>query len=278
MTLKNKRRRFGAFCVLGVAALAILFFYACEDFGVQADFFKGTVKGNLKLLSDYNDATDEIRVFLSSDFPPSNFLDLQIGEAIDNLALKTNGAVPFDMQVPYGNYEAAVVIWKGKDRSWDLTDIVGIYGNLQKFELKSIELNDKHPTQDSVNISLDLTRVNRSANIAGKIDFIGEWPSNTFLTGLVVYRDVTDLLSGQLPQAFLFFSAGIDSIHYNIGIPPDTYKIIAVAWLPQGFTNLIRDIRIIGQYRDITDPASVTVLDSSTVNGIDFIADFSRIQ
>jgi len=278
MTATHKRRLFGAFSVLATACLAAVIFYACEDFGIEADFFKGTVKGELKLISEFNDGTDELRVFLSPDFPPSNFLELQISEAISNRTLKNTGKVPFDMQVPYGKYEAALVIWKGLDRSWDLTDIVGIYGNIERFEFKSIELDDQHPVEDSVNISLDLTRVNRSSRISGTIDFVGEWPENTFLSGLVIYRDITDLLSGQLPHALAFFTPGIDSVNFNVGVFPDTYNLIAVAWLPDGFTDFVQDIRIIGQYRELSEPAAVTVPDSTTVTGIDFIADLARTQ
>ena len=278
MDARSKRRAFGAFCFLAAAFSVVAIFHGCENFGVEADFLKGTVRGELTIDTVVPAQTDEIRVALSPDFPPSDFKELQISEVISvskDTSVKSQ-VVPFEMQVPLGKYDATVVIWKAKDRSWSLTDIVGLHGDLSKFELRTIELTSDDPVEDNVSIPVDLSIVNRTSTVSGTIHFVGKWPANTFITALIMLRDISDL--NGIPPVLVFVPIDSEEFSYSVGISPDTYTTIAVAWLPIGPFDFSK-IRFLGVYEDPENPGEqgkLVVTDSMAVTGIDLTADFAN--
>lgn len=280
MDARSKQRTIGALCSLAAALSVALVFHACEDFGVEADFFKGTVRGELTIDTVVPAQTDEIRVALSPDFPPSDFKELQISEVIPvnkDTSVKSQ-VVPFEMQLPLGKYDATVVIWKAKDKSWSLTDIVGLHGNLSRFELRSIELTSDHPLEENVSIPVDLSRVNRTSSVSGTIDFVGDWPANTFITALIMLRDISDL--NGIPPVLVFVPIGAEQFSYNSGISPGTYNTIAVAWLPLGPFDFSK-IKFLGVYEDPDNPGEqgkLVVEDNMTITGIDITADFANTK
>src|SRR3990172_9102775 len=258
MDFKKRRRILVAFCALAIITLMLLLI-ACGDFGVEANFFKGTVRGEIRIDTVVPESTDEIRVALSPDFPPSDFKELQIGEVlpVNRDTTVASQRVPFEMNLPYGKYAATVVIWKEKDKSWSLTDIVGLHGNLERFELKTIELNSSHPVEDSVSIGVDLSRVNRTARVAGQITFAGEWPANTFITALIMLKDFGDLAG--IPPVLVFVPIGAAEFSYDVGVSPATYTIIAVAWLPIGPFDFGK-IKFLGFYENPDSPGNAGIL------------------
>ncbi len=281
MELMNKRRALSAFCVLGAFCIANLALTACGDHGVEANFFKGTVRGELQINAVVPDTTDEIRVALVESFPPSSLQGLitsGVLSANKDTSVKSQ-TLPFEMSAPLGTYEAAIVIWKAKDQSFLLTDIVGIFGNLDEFELRSITLTESEPTIEEVNIPLDLERVNRTSSISGTINFVGAWPSNTAIVVVVVLKSIQDLLRG-IPPALSFIPRDLTDFDYRVGVAPDTYSSILVAWLPVGEFDLSR-LKLLGFY-EIPEqpgvPAPLTVEDKEKITGIDITADFANIN
>ncbi len=280
MDLQINRWRFRFICLFAAISFSTLYFYACEDVGVEANFFKGTVKGELRIDSVVPESTDEIRVALSPDFPPSDFKELQISEVLSvnkDTSLHSQ-IIPFEMQLPYGKYDATVVIWKEKARSWSLTDIVGLHGNLERFELKGIELNEAHPTEEGVSMAVDLSRVNRTSTVSGTIDFIGDWPANTFVTALIMLRDFNDL--NGIPPVLVFIPTDSEQFTFATGISPATYTIIAVVWLPLGDFDLTK-LRFLGVYENPAEPGEagqIVVQDSVRISNINITADFTNVK
>ncbi|NIR51653.1 hypothetical protein GWO43_24015 [candidate division KSB1 bacterium] len=273
-----RRRNLGAFSILGSMIALLVIFGACDDHGIEADFFKGTVRGELQINTVVPDTTDEIRVALATEFPPSSLQQLITSGVIqvDKDPAVTSQVVPFEMQAPYGEYGATIVIWKAKDQSFQLTDIVGIFGNLERFELRSISLSEEHPVKDSVNIPVDLSRVDRRSSIEGQIEFVGEWPENTSVVALVVAKNLLELTRG-IPPAIAFIPKEVEQFDYKVGVAADTYEFIAVAWLPVGEFDLSK-LRILGFYQDPPGrQGKVVVEDNMTVTGIDITADFAEI-
>ncbi len=267
---------------LMAAALGLALLHpACEDkSGVVPDFFKGTVRGELQIRTVVPDTTDEIRVALAKEFPPSSLQGLITSGVIPVVKDPevTSQNVPFEMNAPYGTYSATIVIWKAKDQSFQLTDIVGIYGNLERFELTPITLSEADPVADSVNIPVDLSRVDRRSSLAGRITFLGTWPENTSVVALVVLRQLTDLTRG-IPPALAFVPRNVAHFDYRLRVAADTYNFIFVAWLPVGEFDLSK-LRIIGAYEDPDEPGttgSVTVGENQHVTGIDIVANFAGI-
>jgi hypothetical protein len=283
MEFTTKRRAIGAFSILGFMLWLGAVFYACtDDFGVEADFFKGTLKGELRITTVVPKNTDEIRVALAKDFPPSNFLELLVSEKIlvDASETVTSQIVSYDMQVPLGDYEAAFVIWKELGQSWRITDIVGAYGDLATFQFEKITLTDEDPVADSVDIDINLNRVNRNAKIEGHIEFIGEWPVNTAAVALVAFKTLD--ISKALPEIAIL-PKNVDAYDYQIKLNADstgtTLELVSVAWLPEG-ANLL-DFKFLGVYSDPDSPevpVKVVIKPGETVTGIDIVADFANIK
>ncbi len=262
-------------------AIFSLVLISCADHGLEANFFKGTVQGELQISSVVPAATDELRVALVQDFPPASLQGLVTSDVIavnKDTSVKMQ-TVPFALDAPLGEYEAAIVLWKALDQSFILTDIVGIFGNLERFELTPIRLTEQTPVQAEVNIPLDLSRVNRTAAISGRIDFEGAWPANTSIVALVVLKSLADLTNG-IPPAISFVPRDTQSLSYRVGLAPDRYSAVLVAWLPVGEFNLA-NIRVLGFFEDPAQrglPAPVTVGDGETVTNIDITADFANIN
>lgn len=279
--MKSRQRRCNLFIRLLASALLSNLFFACDDRGVEFDFFKGTVQGELQINSVVPLATDEIRVALVQDFPPSSLQGLITSPSISankDTAVKEQ-TLTFEVEAPLGQYEAAVVLWKAQDQSFQLTDIVGIFGNLQQFELTPIELTAETPVQANVNIPLDLSRVNRTSVISGHIDFQGEWPANTSVVTLVVLRNLSDLTNG-IPPAITFIPREVQNFDYRIGVAPDDYSAILVAWLPVGDFDLA-NVRILGFFEDQAQPglpAPVTITDGEVISSVNITANFANID
>lgn len=275
------RRRVGtAVLTLVLGASGALLYYACEDdSGIRPDFFEGTVRGTLKIRTVVPDTTDEIRVALAKEFPPSSLQGLITSGVIPVQKDPdiTSQDVPYEMQAPLGTYEAALVIWKAKEASFQLTDIVGIYGDLDEFKLFPIVLTKEQPVAENVDIAVDLSRVDRRSSIQGTITFVGEWPENTAIVALVVLEKLTDLTRG-IPPAIAFIPEGVETFDYTLRVAAGTYNFVFVAWLPIGEFDLSR-LRVLGVYEDPDRPGStgsVTVRQDETVTGIDIVADFAR--
>jgi len=267
----KKRRHLGAFLVL-------LALSACDDFGVRADFFEGEIRGELQISTVVPDTTEAINVAISKIFPPSSVQDLIFSEVIPIMIADTieSQTVSFDLQVPLGEYGGVFVSWKAKNQSRRLTDIVGVYGNLERLELNSVVLTEEDPVAENVIITVDLSRVGQPSSISGHIDFTGEWPDNTQIVALVVYRDFTDF--GKIPPGLIFIPEDSEQFDYRVGLLPDTYNFVVVAWLPIGDFDLNK-LRLLGVYEN--PPGSfgqVVVPDSTDITGIDIVADFANIN
>lgn len=283
MVFKSKRRSFGAFCVIGIFIALSVIFYACiNDFGLEADFFKGTIKGNLIIDRVVPQNTDEIRVALAKDFPPTNFLELIVSGVIPvkmDTSI-TSQMAPYEFEVPLGKYEAIIAIWKEKNESWSITNMLGLYGNFQFFQPDSIVLTEEDPIADSIDIEIDFSRVIRTAKIEGHIEFIGEWPINTAAVAWVAYEFIPQNKLDFLRIAgFEILPKNIKSWDYRIGVNPGTYKFIAVFWLAEG-ANLL-DFKTLGFYPDHNspdEPGEVVVNENEPTVDIDIMADFANIN
>lgn len=277
----ESRKRRNPFTGFLPYALFCTLFAACSDHGVEADFFRGTVQGKLQVNSIVPAATDEIRVALVQNFPPSSLQGLITSGVIaadKDTAIKQQ-TLSFEVEAPLGHYEAAIVLWKALDESFQLTDIIGIFGNLQRFELQPINLTAEAPVQNEVNIPLDLSRVNRTSTISGRIDFQGAWPENTSVVTLVVLRNLSDLTNG-IPPAITFIPRDAQEFDYRVGVAPDEYSGILVAWLPVGDFDLA-NVRILGFFEDPAQPglpAPVSIGDGEAIANINIVANFANIN
>ncbi|MFQ5652483.1 MAG: hypothetical protein ACE5IY_21335 [bacterium] len=281
MDFDLKRRLIDAFCFSG-AIVILSFLLACDDHGVEANFFKGTVRGELQINEVVPDTTDELRVALVKDFPPNSLQGLITSDVIraSKDTNVTSQRPQFEMSAPLGTYEAAIVIWKAKAQSFQLTDIVGVFGNLEQFELTPIVLTEENPMLENVNIPIDLERVNRTSSISGRITFVnGPWPDNTSVVAIIVLKELADLTTG-IPPALTFVPRDSETFDYRLGLAPGTYKFIFVAWLPVGEFSFA-NVRLLGFFPDPETPelaGVVTLAENEDIAGIDIIADLDAAR
>ncbi|MFQ5709472.1 MAG: hypothetical protein ACE5HO_18600 [bacterium] len=284
MEFKAKRRILGAFCLLGAILIFGAIFYACtNDFGVEADFFKGSIKGEVVLNSLVPENTDEIRIAVTKSFPPSDILGLIFSGPlpVKKDSTLTAQTVAFDLQVPLGEYEAAFAIWKELDESFNPADIIGLYGNLQLSQPIPISVTQDTPTVENVDIDIDFGKVMRNSKIEGRITFVGDWPANTGAVAIFVFPIVPKVI----PDDFLTFAAfeelpqNVETFDYRVRISSGLYKYIAVFWLAEG--DDLTNFKTLGFYRNPDapeEPGEVMLETDQTVTGIDITADFANIK
>lgn len=282
MDVRTKRRWFGAFSILGVIIAA--YFFACDDSGIEANFFKGTIRGEILISERVPANTDEVRVAVAKSYPPSDIVSLIFTGPlpVNKDSTITEQRIAYDLQLPLDEYEAVFAIWKELDQSFNPADIIGLYGDLLMAQPISVAVTADEDTLNNIDIAIDFAKVKRTARIEGRIDYIGAWPINTAAVAIFAFFEVPQVL----PDDFIRYLGAfeilptdptIQTYDYRLRVPPGTYKYIAVFWLEQGAQLL--DFKTLGFYRNpqATDqPGEATVVDNGTVTGVNISANFAN--
>ena len=223
----------------------------------------------------------EIRVAATKVFPPLNLTtDIIYGEKIvidpDSLADGVQ-EVPFEIKAPLGTYPAVGVLWRESGRSWEVTNILGLYTDPLSFAPKPVTLSDDTLDVTDVAIVANTSYTQRNAFIEGEITFEGEWPPDTEIMALAVFPIVPnpqnpfDFLTLQaLDIAVPIFREG--SYNYRTRVPGGTYPFVSVFW--KGKAGGLLDIRAIGFHAcpgDSLSPRTVIVPENSTATGVDIV-------
>jgi hypothetical protein len=238
-------------------------------------FFQGTAPSR----------TDEIRVAVVKDFPPRAINELLFSDQIPF----QEDTVEWEIYLPPDEYTAVIVVWKEKYHSWNLSDVIGLYGGqfigdllIPNFE--TVTIPDENAVVDTIDIVADLNRVNRDAGIEGSIRFLGEWPSNTGTVAIGAFVDIPEkgnIIDYYFKNVALDFNLPVFVSRYDYRLrvqsAVDTLKYVAVLWIDDQFD--LGTIEEIGFYRDPQNPdnpGTVPVAPDSTSGGIDITIDFSR--
>lgn len=283
MEARMKRRWLGAFSILGVIAIAVVF-YACDNFGIDANFIKGTIRGEIVLTQAVPTNTDEIRVAVTKNYPPSDIISLIFSGPlpVNRDTTVTEQRVAYDLQVPLDDYEAVFAIWKEKDQSFNPADIIGLYGDLLMAQPIPVATTEEEQVVSNIDLAIDFTKVQRTAKIEGRINYVGAWPANTAAVAIFAFFEVPQIL----PDDFIRYLGAFEILptdptltqyDYRLRVPPGTYKYLAVFWLAQGAELL--DFKTLGFYRDSLapdEPGQVTVQGIGTATGVDISADFAN--
>ncbi|MFQ5823467.1 MAG: hypothetical protein ACE5JB_05380 [bacterium] len=309
MERNSKRRLFGAFCVLGVILFSLIIFYACNDFGVEADFFCCNIRGEIIINTVVPKNTDEIRVAVTKNYPPTDILSLiwtpeRLPVKIDTNV--TTQSVPFDLLVPMGAYAAVFAIWKEKNESFSPTDIIGLYGDLLGNEPIPISIGEEDSIAEDIDIDIDFSKVIRNAKIEGRITYVNEsvpvlpeeWPRNTGIVAIGAFNEIPggfiennfslEDMNSENPFSaedfdkllvFEQFPIRVEQFDYRLRVSSADVKLVALFWIPEGaILEVIERIQVLGFYRDPNlpeQPGKFSIEENETVSGIDIIADFA---
>lgn len=313
MEILSKRRLFGAFCMFGLQVCLMAVFNACtDDFGIEADFFCCNIRGEIIINTVVPENTDEIRVAVSKQYPPTDILSLiwtleRLPVEIDTNV--TTQRVPFDLSVPQGEYAAVFAIWKEKAKSFNPADIIGLYGDLPTGEAIPIATTEEDSIAEDIEIDIDFSKVLRNAKIEGKITYVNggasvapeAWPSNTGLVALGAFKEIPDSfiennfsledMNRENPFSVEDFNKllvfeqlpiRVEQFDYRLRISPADVKLVALFWIPEGpILVVIERIQVLGFYRDPNSPeqpGQFTIEENETISGIDIIADFANIN
>ncbi len=271
-----------------VIVSSILFMqFSCHiDHGLEP--INSKITGTVTFHGDHPPSTDEVRVVVAKNFPPKDIKSLIFSNMID-YRKKT---AEYELYLPKGTYEVVAVLWKAHNESWNISNVIGVYGGSISGDLliptyRSVTIADNNTTVNNINIQATLERVNRDAKIKGEISFIGDWPDNTGVMAVGAFSSIPEL--GDYMDYF-FSSIFIDysipvfvfSAEYVLRVQgQDTVKYVAALWIDDTFD--LSSIRDVGFYCDPQDstgikPGSVLVPANSVKTGIDITVDFNKFD
>jgi hypothetical protein len=274
-----------------LAGWAFCFLLRCEvDHGLQPIHSK--IGGQIRFTGDRVPLdTDEIRVALIKDFPPRDIKELLFSDMVpfrahDTVLVET--PVPWEIFAPPGEYEMVAVIWKENNESWNISNVVGVYGGFFLGDMlfptyKTVIVPSAHSEIDTLSIHANLNRVNRDAKISGTIAFKGDWPQNTGIVGVGAFVEVPrkgDLLDYYLKNAALDYGVTtfVREYKYQLRVrSADTLKYVAVIWINSSYD--LTSIREIGFYADPKDPSkpgTVQAPRGMITGDVDITVDFSK--
>ncbi len=289
MKIITKRKIFFT-VLLSILSISAVIFITCQiDHGLGPLHSK--ISGRVYLSGDLPPHTDEIRIAAALAFPPRNINELLFSDMLQfkSGSTITNRNPEWEIYLPEGTYGVVAAIWKGDNQSWNISDVVGVYGvtfigNVLTGLPQPVTIQHENHVLDTVNIIANLDRVNRDAKIEGKITFLGKWPENTGITGVGAFFDIP---KPNDPFDYFYKNAALDygvttfigEYDYKLLVnSSDTLKYIAVLWIDDSFDlNNIHDIGFYPDPEDPDKPGTVVVQPNSSVDNINMTVDFSKM-
>lgn len=228
----------------------------------------------------------EVRVAAAKIFPPVNLTsDLLYSNQLEinrDTSRTDSYIIDFEISATEGEYPAVGVLWREGGKSWEITNILGLYTDLGSLGPKPITVTAEGQSEEIL-IPADWGLSHRTAFIEGDIHFKGEWPADTELLAAASFPIIPnpdnpfDFLTLQsLNIAIPTFVDG--PIPYRLRVPVGTHKFISVFY--KGRSGGLFDIRAVGFHScpdDSTMPRAVTVGHEETASDIDIIVDLESL-
>jgi hypothetical protein len=289
--MKNKpKRKAISYLLITILSATIFMLITCQiDHGLGPLHSK--ISGRVNLSGELPRGTDEIRVAAALTFPPRNINELLFSDMLQFKSGNTitNRNPEWEIYLPEGTYGVVAAIWKGNNQSWNISDVIGVYGatfdgNVLIGLPKEVTIQHESHVLNTIDIDANLNRVNRDAMIKGRITFQGKWPENTGITGVGAFFDIPEPND---PFDYFYKNAALDygvttfveQYDYTLRVnSSDTLKYIAVLWIDNSFDlNQIHDIGFYPDPEDPDKPGSVIVPANASIEGIDITVDFSKM-
>lgn len=279
--------------------IALLLSMSCDyDHGVEP--VRTKIVGNIVFVgppppSDVREA----RLVIVKNLPPENLTtDVIFSDPLPFNRAKLpagNDTVRYELAVDPGVYPIAGVLWRHKDRSWNIADLLGLYIKINPNLTIDTQIAVDRDSVFAANIAANWELAKRDGNLAGAIRFTGDWRDDTdfFVLGCYSNIPITSLdfltevlINGRAAFRILFQRTRVDSLRFSIAVNSEvgsaaekgTYKFISLFW--KGKTSSLADIRAIGFYNCASDslrPRFVRAFRDSTVGRVDFDADFASL-
>lgn len=254
--------------VIGCLVMVLLFSGCKEDEPVKPEtVYK--IEGTVNFSGEWPESPADIRVVASKDFPIGSFDDLIQSGSIDG-----NGSVGYSLELDNDHYKFIGVIWKPENGNWGLASICGIYTNDQDFLTpQGVTIDSLIATTTGIDISVNRSRgkVLNGSKITGAVNLEGAWPDG-YASAMVVASkaDLTsesfDLFDLNMGTAL---ERGTTSANYQIDVPADSNRTIAIAFLDIDGT-LSEDAVYFAQNNNGLDISAQVIAENQSINGPDF--------
>ena len=259
------------FAVVLVFAWVAASVHCTADYGIAP--LPGRVHGKIIYRGQRPADTQGVYLIVAPQFPPHAINELYHSP---NSVDTWHDTVDYEMELPFGRYEAIGLWWYGTKTRSNLADILALpLDPFHEFRPVGFELTPKKP-EFEINLYANWAVVDRDAGIEGTITFDGPYPANTEATAVAAYADIprksTDYL---VLLRSLDFSVRGNPFHYRLPVRHGTYRYIAVFWLAKRAP--LSDFKTLGFYRVGDRPGSVTVGPGETVKGVDIQASWKGI-
>jgi hypothetical protein len=248
---------------------------------IEADYSRAQphsesrILGTIRYIGERPADLEEVRLVASLFFPPRNFLDLRIGNAVPF----TGETVAYTFPLPPGEYALVGAVGKLKGQDWDPQNIVGLYLAEDPLQPGKVKINS--PTEEVANVdfTVDFGRIQRKTDsgVRGTVYFVGSPPADVRQGILVASRSypprsLLDILIGPtIPIAG-------DSVSFAFRLGPGRYEFLGL--LLPGPSGQIDVTSIAAYYRDPQDslrPGAVEIpSEGAWVGSVRLRVDFQR--
>ncbi len=245
--------------------------FSCSDFGLDENFFP-TVKGNVHIVSQPPEETDEIVLALVDGLSPKFTRTIPRAD----LNMETDDqSVTFVIEAKTGKFDGILAIWKMRGQPLSVFEnIVG--SNCTDNALQTITITEEDQLVEDVQIDVNLRKVNRTARVSGEVLFQGDWPSNIDNLG-IVFTDIPTLGDFIINQNVCSLLSNMDIVFLDENeaeskpfdqqvAPGET--VIIVAWNEAGGSifapKLITPLPF----------TTITAVADSTISGLEIMARF----
>jgi hypothetical protein len=252
-----------------LAAAVVLLSGCGKDYGIKP--LPGMVRGKVIFRGQRPADTQGVYLIVAPHFPPHAINELYHSP---NSVDTHRDTAYYEMELPYGRYEAIGLWWYGTRTRSNLADILALpLDPFQEFRPLGFELTPENPVCE-INLYANWAVVDRDGAIEGTIRFDGPYPADTEATAVAAYAEVP-----QKPSDYIIFLRSLDfsvtgnPFRYRLPVRHGTYKYIVVFWL--GKRMPLSEFRTLGFYEDPTrpgHPGRVVVGAGQTVRGIDIFA------
>jgi hypothetical protein len=274
-----------------------LFLSGCGyDHGV--DPIRTRIAGNIIFFGPPPEHVREARVVVAKKLPPDNILTDVIFS--DPLTFKRDKSptekdtVHYELVAQPGVYPIAGILWRHKERSWEISNLLGVYFKFSSnFTIETqIVITDSTPIAQGIDIGANWALAKRDARITGKIKFKdkNQWRTDTDLFVLGCYSDIpkepneffTKFLEGKAFFQLISQRTPVDSLRYQVEVNSELggeadkgkYKFLALFW--KGKTSTLAEIKAIGFYRCANEPLLPQAV-LAPQEAVDFEADFATL-
>ncbi len=256
-------------------AWAVVLLLGCQaDTGLRP--LRSGIEGVVHFRGSLPPNTDRVVVVASYVFPPTGPADLAIS---DPLELRGDSAT-FRLVLPPGNYPIVGVLWKEVNQPYQVWNLLGAYfRNPDDFMPTPLHVPDRE-TFVRVRMQADFSRAHAASQsaVTGVVSFLGIPPQDLEEVRLIsgVRFPPRNLLDLQIGPALPFDQS---EVVYSFPLPPGEYAFLGLVGKLRGQPWNPANLIALYTGDDPLAPAKVLVPDAATlVEGIDLVADFSRLQ